>query len=262
MTTSPATPPIDFTRCINLVEIASGPDEWKYGLHPEHVARGWVWRIEHMRKVANLGCKHHILHLPFGRLVGVHTFAFDMASVLLESGDARYTQLVSTFASALRPLVREGHTIEVYAGSLQGSAGMINLKAPAGGKRDDYLRRLATNLKPFLDLGCRRIWGDASALIRPGDAEYGVIQWTRGVGVEFGIEAWPVDADHFAGYPIFAVEQDYQNQKVYPGALARAKAGPIVRSVNKFPAGERPKAVAAILADGDVPAIDVLNAGV
>lgn len=253
VTTAPA---IDFSRCVNLIEVASGPDEWRFGLHPDHVAMGWTWRALQMRKAGELGCKNHILHMPLGRLIGVGTFTFDMASQLMAAG-GRYAALVPGFARDLAPLVRDGHRVEVYLGCLQSSPGMTGLKGQ--GLRDDYLRKLATNLKPFLDLGCPRIWFDASALIRPGDAELGVLQWLRGTGVEVGIEAWPVQAEHLAGFPVFAVEQDYQAQRAYPGAMDRQRAGRIVRSVNHTPAELKAATVAAILADGDLPAIDIVN---
>lgn len=248
---------MNLTACVNLVEVSSGPESWRFGLHPEHVRLGWDWRLEAIRRAAEMGCRRHILHLPLGREVKDGTFQFDTVSSLLAAG-TEYRALVHGFAPFVQRASREGHRIEVYLGCLQGSVGMMALRRPL--RQDDYLRRLATNLKPYLEAGCHRLYFDASVFIRGHDPEYGVLRWLIGMGIDVGIEPWPVQAGHWAGLPVFTVEHEYHAHRRLPGALPKEKAGEVVRSLNHEPPMNRESAVEAILADGHTPAIDVLAA--
>lgn len=244
---------IDPRKCINYMGISSGPDEWKYGLHPEHVRGGWPWRVQHMRTVAGMGCTRHLLHMPLGR---DPDYQVDMASRLAADPDPAYGKLVVNFARDLKPLLREGNAIDVYLGFLQGSRGLEALKAP--GKWDDYLRRLATTFKPFLDLGCGTIYFDCSCLVTIDMIEYDIFEMLRHI-VGVGIESWPVNAPQYAGWPVCIENGTYKSQITYPGALPVAKAGPVVRLLDHTPDSEKVAAYEGIVADGHVPAVDLLN---
>jgi hypothetical protein len=243
--------------CINCPLIASGPDEWPFGLHPEHVRHGWPWRTAHMRRVGDMGCKRHILWMPLGRETGVRSLPFDMASRLL-AAPPEYRALVNGFAPAMLPLIREGHTIDVYLGMLQIPT-MAELHS-ARGRYDDYLRRLSTNLKPFTDIGARMYW-DSSCLIAPGMVEHGHLKAMEMVAGPAGIESWPLFADHWAGHPLYIVDSDYRIQIDMPGALPREKAGPVVRTINHLMQDKDAllRAYAEILADGHTPGLDLNN---
>lgn len=245
---------IDPSKCVNVPHIASGPDSWKYNLHPDHVSQGWPWRANQIRRVAAMGCPETILHMPLGKITGSDNYPFDMASRLL-ADDEPYRKLVNDLASNLRPIVLSGHRINAYLGALHCDS-MRNLSRYD--QADDYLRRLSTNLRPFFSLGCDTIYFDSSSDIATGDPEYGIFVWMFGRGIRVGIESWPFRPG-YAGWPIFIIDQTYRTQVKSTGAMKREHAGPIVRTIDFYSDAEKVDAYKAILGDGDTPGVDLFN---
>ncbi len=207
--------PIDASQCANFYGIASGPLSWKYGLHPEHVERGWNFQFQvSVGSAEALGCRCHILHRPFGDLQP-GDMQFDMPPVLMRDPDRRYARLVRTFDEFWGPMVASGRRVMAYYGAIQLSHGLRGLRA------DEWLQRVSETLRPAIEARVE-IGFDASSPLAASDPHWKVLDWVRAyTGRNIWIESRPLAAHtHHHGCHCLSIDSTWTSPHFQPPLYA------------------------------------------
>jgi hypothetical protein len=278
---------MNISQIVNIIEIGSS-DTPPFGFDEQHKAQGWPYRTDGMKRARDItGNPRTIIHNPHGWKVG-DEYALDMVPILQAAGGI-YKGLVDGFAPAMRPLIADGHVVDVYLGKLDCEG--MKTKPIAGNRRvpldlDDRLRRLATSMKPYTDAGIRRVYVDASALVHPDTREHAMLMDIKhGFPGGLGIEARPYDEPlraamqslsipdacvvaqpampHWHGYPVYSLNSDWEKSREWPGASPDSAFTDVVRVCTEYLHQGQDVAVAAIekvQAEGHWAGIDVINA--
>jgi hypothetical protein len=252
---------------VNIIEIGSS-DTPPFGFDEQHKAQGWPYRTDGMKRARDItGNPRTIIHNPHGWVVGKE-YALDMVPILQAAGGI-YKGLVDGFAPAMRPLIADGHIVDVYLGKLDCEG--MKTKPIAGNRRvpldlDDYLRRLATSLKPYVDAGVRRVYVDASALIPCAGREWATMMMINEWFPDgMGVEARPVNAPWWETSAVYSLDSHWIISRNWPGASPdKAFGDDVVRVCNEYLHQGPDVAVAAIekvQAEGHTAGVDVVNAG-
>jgi hypothetical protein len=256
---------MNISQIVNIIEIGSS-DTPPFGFDEQHKAQGWSYRTDGMKRARDItGNPRTIIHNPHGWKVG-DEYALDMVPILQAAGGI-YKGLVDGFAPAMRPLIADGHVVDVYLGKLDCEG--MKTKPIAGNRRvpldlDDYLRRLATSLKPYVDAGVRRVYVDASAIVDAGTRDAATLdmihEWFPG---GLGIEARPCIMAERAGYPVYSLDGDWEKSRYWPAFEPDGMFTDVVRVCTEYLHQGPDVAVAAIekvQAEGHTAGVDVINA--